>query len=157
MLAEKTHATTSTNSVAVNHDLSRFWQNWLYAWCAGVALFGLVLAGVAFEGTSGPTKTIFKLLNGDLVELNPHLRFSTALLGAVSIGWSLTLVAAIAAAIRLGRSGRSIWMILTASVLAWYVIDSSLSIATGFGLNAVPNTVLLAGFLLPVLRSGVLK
>ncbi len=157
MLAEKTNAPTSTSSVTINQDLPRFWQNWLYAWCAGVALFGLVLAGAAFEVTSGPTRAIFTLLNGDLVELTPHLRFSTALLGAISVGWSLTLVAAIAAAIRLGRSSRSIWMMLTASVVAWYIIDSSLSIATGFGLNAVPNTVLVAGFLLPVLRSGVLR
>ena len=46
---------------------------------------------------------------------------------------------------------------MTSSVLTWYVIDSLLSIATGFGLNALPNTVLMAGFLFPVIRSGVLR
>jgi len=45
---------------------------------------------------------------------------------------------------------------VTASV-SWYVIDSILSITTGFGLNAAPNTVFMAAFLLPVIRSGVLR
>jgi len=157
MLAEKTHATTSTNSVAIHHDLPRFWQNWLYAWCAGVALFGLVLAGAAFEATSGPTRAIFDLLNGELVDFTPHIRFSVGLLGAVTFGWSLTLAAAITAAIQLNRSGQTIWRLLTASILAWYVIDSSISIATGFGLNAASNTVIVAGYLLPLIRSGVLR
>lgn len=157
MLAEKTHHLSSADSFPNSHTLSRFWQHWLYAWCAGVALFGLVLAGAAFEATSGPTRMIFTLLNGELADLNPPLRFSIALLGAVTFGWSLTFAAAIAAAVQLDRSARAIWRVLTASVAAWYVIDSSLSIATGFGLNAVPNTAILAGFLLPLVRSGVLR
>jgi hypothetical protein len=138
--------------------MSAFWRRWLTGWCIAVGLFGVVLAGAAFEATSGPVRVVFDLLNGPgELDLDAHLRFSLAVLGAVSIGWAVTLLAAFRAANQLGRQlGRPIWILVTASVAGWFVIDSTLSIATGFGLNAVPNVVILAAFLLPVLRSGVL-
>lgn len=43
------------------------------------------------------------------------------------------------------------------AILIWCVIDSSLSVATGFGLNKVPNTGLLIAHLIRVLASGALK
>jgi hypothetical protein len=102
---------------------------------------------------------VFDLLNGPCdFNLDPAMRFSLGVLGAVSIGWSLTLLAAAKAANQLERKvAKPIWMLVTGSVLTWYVIDSFLSVATGFGLNTIPNTVLMAGFLLPVIRSGVLR
>jgi hypothetical protein len=41
--------------------------------------------------------------------------------------------------------------------VGWCVIDSILSIATGFWLNTVANAIYTAAFLLPVIRSGVLS
>jgi hypothetical protein len=139
--------------------MSSFWRNWMTGFCLATGLFGIILVGGGFEITSGPTRLIFDLLNGPgELRLDPHMRFSLAVLGAVTIGWSLTLLAAVQAANQLGkRLGKSIWILVTASVVSWYVIDSSLSIATGFGLNAIPNTVFMAAFLLPVIRSGVLS
>jgi hypothetical protein len=139
--------------------MSSFWRNWMTGFCLATGLFGIILAGGGFEITSGPTRLIFDLLNGPgQLQLDSHMRFSLAVLGAVTIGWSLTLLAAVQAANRLGkRLGKPIWILVTASVVSWYVIDSSLSIATGFGLNAIPNTVFMAAFLLPVIRSGVLS
>ena len=52
---------------------------------------------------------------------------------------------------------QSIWMGITVSIVIWYAIDSILSIATGFWLNAVSNTIFSATFLIPVIRSGVLR
>lgn len=139
--------------------MSAFWRNWMTGFCLATGLFGIILAGGAFEITSGPTRLVFDLLNGPgELHFDPYLRFSLAVLGAVTIGWSLTLLAAIRAANQSGKQhGRPIWVMVTASVVSWYVIDSALSIATGFRLNAVLNTVFLAAFLLPVLRSGVLS
>jgi hypothetical protein len=139
--------------------MSVFWERWLTWWCLAVAAFGVVLAGGAFESTEGPVRWLLGLLGGSAdVELDSALRFSLAVLGAVTIGWSVTLLAALRAAVRLGREhGPSTWALVTASVAAWFLIDSGLSVATGFGLNVVSNIVLLLGFLLPVLRSGVLR
>ena len=139
--------------------MSDFWRNWMTVWCWAVGLFGIILAGGSFEVTSGPVRIIFDLLNGSgKFDLNSPLRFSLAVLGAVTIGWSITLLAAVRAANQLGKKlGKPIWVLATASAVTWFVIDSILSIATGFGLNAIPNTLYIVAYLLPVIRSGVLR
>jgi hypothetical protein len=137
--------------------MSRFWRTWMTVWCWAVGLFGAVLAAAGIEGAGGPAVAIYGLLSPEPIELAGALRFSVALMGAVTLGWSLTLGAAIAAANQLGPQGRDTWRMMTLSVVGWYVIDSSLSVVTGFGLNAVPNSLLLAGYLLPVIRSGMLR
>jgi hypothetical protein len=132
---------------------------WMIGWCGAVGLFGIILVGGGFEVTSRPVRVLFNFLNssGEL-DLNPYLRFSLAVLGAVTIGWSLTLMAVIQAVNQLEkRASQSIWIGVTASIVIWYVIDSILSIAIGFWLNAVSNTLFIATFLTPVIRSGVLR
>lgn len=137
--------------------MSRFWRNWLTVWCWAVGLFGAVLVGAGLEATSGPVRLVFALLDGpEPLQLTSQMRFSLALMGAVSLGWALTLAATIKAAILLEERGAPIWRLLIAATLMWFVIDTTLSIATGYGMNAVPNLILLATFLLPVIRSGVL-
>ena len=135
-----------------------FWRNWLTGWCWAVGLFGVVLAGAAFEATSGPTRLLFGLLKGPApLDLDAQMRFGLAVLGAVTFGWSLTLMAAIQAAHQLDDQAQPVWRLVTVSAVAWYGVDSALSIATGYGLNAIPNTVFLLAFLVPVIRGGVLR
>ncbi len=138
--------------------MSSFWRTWLKVWCVGVGLFGLVLAGAAFEATSGPTRLVYGLIGGPaMLDMDATLRFSIALMGAVTLGWSVTMFAAIEAACLLGDRGRPVWRLITVSLGVWYVVDSSLSVATGFGLNAVSNTLIVAAYLVPVLMSGVMR
>jgi hypothetical protein len=42
-------------------------------------------------------------------------------------------------------------------MVTWFVIDCGLSIATGFGLNVVPNTVLAGMYFFGLRASGALK
>jgi len=132
----------------------------MIVWCGAIALFGLiiVIAGVGLKATNRLLYILFSLLNPtEALILTPQLHFSFVVLGAVTIGWSLTLFAAIEAATQLDKSySRTIWILVTAAVISWFVIDSSLSIVTGFGLNAIANTVFIVTFLLPVLSTGVL-
>ena len=138
--------------------MSIFWRNWLTVWGWAVALFGLALAGAGLEATDGPTRLLFAVLNGpEALVLNAQMRFAVALMGAVTCGWALTLLVTFDAAHRLGAAGGPTWRGVMLSASVWYVIDSSLSIATGFGLNAVSNTLLMAGLLAPLLASGVLR
>lgn len=134
-----------------------FWRKWLWLWCAAVAGFGLVLAGAAHPVASGPVQALLDLIAGERFELAPQMRFALAVMGAVTIGWSITLVAAIRAALMLGDQGGPIWRLVFLSVIAWYLIDGALSVATGFALNLVPNTILLVAFLAPLVGAGVLR
>ncbi len=53
--------------------------------------------------------------------------------------------------------GAQIWREITAAISVWYVVDCAISLGTGFPLNAVSNTILIIGYLIPVLGSGVLS
>ncbi len=150
--------------------MSRFWRNWLNVWCVGVALFGAVLAAGAFEATSGPARFVFALMMDKPDELgvdarmgfalDPHLRFSLGVLGAVAIGWASSLWVIIQAALTLERhdaaAAQRVWMLTIAGILVWFVIDSALSIATGFGRNAISNAIFTAAFFAPLVASGVI-
>lgn len=139
--------------------MSVLWRNWLNVWCWLVVGFGVLLAGAGFDATDGAIELLLELLGPQAGALTwtPHLRFSTALMGAVTIGWGLTFLAAFGAAHRLGDQAGPVWRLLTVAVVAWFAIDGALSVATGFALNIAPNTALLIGYLVPLLASGALK
>ena len=138
--------------------MSGFWRNWFVVWCFAIGMFGVVLAGGAFEAISGPVRLVLAMLRGSSEALfDAPLRFSLALLGAVSIGWAVTLYFVIGAAIALGDRGRPLWNAISAGMVSWFVIDSSLSIATGFGLNAVSNLALATMYVVGLIGSGALK
>lgn len=138
--------------------MSAFWRSWLVVWCGGVLIFGLVLAGGAFEATSGPVSMIYAGLQGPSpLVLDPAMRFTLAVMGCVSIGWAVTMLLVVLAAAKLGSNARPIWAGLTAGVATWYVIDSALSVATGFGLNVIPNSLLMATYLIAIVASGALR
>ncbi len=135
--------------------MSKFWQTWLTIWCLAVALFGLILAGAAFEATQAPARLLLTLMSPtNTASFDPQARFTIGLMGAVTLGWGLTAWVLIAAAPSLPPA---IWARLTAAIAVWFVLDSTISIATGYWLNAVSNTLITAAYLLPILRSGVLR
>ncbi len=136
--------------------MTSFWRNWLTIWCGVVVLFGAVLTLAASPRTDAPVRALLAAMGPQRdVAITDPLRFATALMGAVTLGWGLTLYAAIRTAVRLGDNGRGLWVGIVASLLVWFAVDSGLSVATGFALNALSNGVLLAAFLLAVWRSGV--
>ncbi|QXQ07833.1 hypothetical protein KX816_07515 [Sphingosinicellaceae bacterium] len=137
--------------------MSRLWRIWFVVWCCSIGVFGLVLAGGAIAVTSGPVRSIFSILHGGTVTLDPPLQFSLAVVGAVSIGWAVTLHLTIRAAIELGPQGRAFWHAINAGMVSWYAIDSILPVATGFWLNVIPNTVLVGMYLVGLSGSGALR
>lgn len=138
--------------------MSRFWRAWFMAWCISLGIFGLVLAGGAMEATGGPVRLILSMLYRDgAIAFDPPLRFSLAVLGAVSFGWAVMLSLIIDAAIDLGEAGRPLWNAITAGLVSWFAIDSTLSVVTGFGLNVLPNVLLVAMYFIGLTGSGALK
>lgn len=138
--------------------MTMFWQRWLTLWCVGIGAFGLVLYGVGFDGMEHAAAAIFAAFGNPLpAEPDRYLRFTTSLMGAVTAGWAVTYYAAFRAAWALDGAARATtWRILTVGTVAWYTIDSVASIANGFAMNAVSNTVLLIAYLIPVLTTRVM-
>ncbi len=139
--------------------MTAFWRTWLTLSCLGAGLFGLVLYGAAFSATTAPTALFLDLIGKPWpAEPGEHLRFAFGLMGAITIGWMMTLYTLLRAAWSLGEAeARPLWRGAGLAIAVWYVIDSYVSIATGFPLNAVSNTVLALFMLLPLVVTGKLK
>lgn len=136
--------------------MSGFWRSWLDVWCWLVVGFGAILALGAFPATDWPTRAFYDLVYWPLDGRSgfaEDTRFTCGLLGAVTMGWGLTLKPLVGLGHELGAR---VWRPLTTAIIVWYVIDSAISVALGVPGNAVSNTVLTAGFLTPLLASGAL-
>jgi hypothetical protein len=139
--------------------MEKIWQNWFAAWAVGVVIFGAVLAGGAFEATDGLTRALFTLFGNPVAEEpGAHYRFSVGLMGAVTMGWGLTYGVAFKALSLINPAQAApLWRSLTLFAGIWYGVDSAISITTGFWMNAVSNTIVMAVYLIPLIKSGVLS
>lgn len=134
------------------------WKAILTIACWVTILFGAILAAAAVPETDFLSRFWYQLVSNFELEPGfieaPGMRFTLAVLGGVMVGWGLTLMALMRTAV---EAGRSAWRGMTSALLVWYVIDSLLSVMTGYPLNALANTGFLLIFLVPILASGVLK
>ncbi len=130
------------------------WQAQMQLWCGAVMIFGLVLMTGAFEATGQAANILFDILDGPgPVTWDPVLRFSLALMGAVTLGWGATVLAVVRGTGDMpAAQALALWRGITAALLLWYVVDSALSVATGFWRNALSNTVLIGWYLLLIAR-----
>lgn len=133
------------------------WKVWLTLWCWGVFAFGVVLVTAAVPGADAVARFVYNALVTDPANLplfdQPAVKFGLGVQGALTIGWALTMFAMMRVA---ETAGAPVWRALTTALLAWFAIDSTISVSTGFTLNAVSNTVLIVAYLIPVLACGVL-
>lgn len=127
----------------------------LRPWSVAVAVFGVVLCGGAFAATDGPMQLVFALVGARDLAFTPELRFSIGLMGAVSLGWGLTLYAVAASTADVpGTSAPALWRRIAMATLAWFAVDSTISVATGFPLNAALNVGLYGAMLAILWRGG---
>jgi hypothetical protein len=137
--------------------MSKGWQNWMSAWAIFVVIFGLAIVGGAFEATDGACRLILIIFGNPMPETPDQLhRFALGLMGAVTMGWGMTFYGAFRALHKLEQTvAAPIWRLLIFAMITWYLIDSAISCATGYSMNAVSNTLVTTGFLIPILKSGV--
>jgi len=138
--------------------MTGLWKTWITLWCWGVIVFGAVLATAGVPALDGLVRALYAILSAnplpDAFLDAPGMRFSVALMGAVSLGWGFTVLFLLPA---IHGAGAPAWRGLTAAVVIWFVTDGALSAATGFALNIVPNTALAIAYFVPLLASGALK
>jgi hypothetical protein len=134
----------------IDNGQPNFWDRSLQFATAAVGLSGLCF--VVF-GTL--TATLFKrLIYG--TDTNPiagrealdYTRFVYGVLGAVMFGWSLALWGLTIGPVR--RRERWAWRVVAISMAGWFVVDTILSIASGYGENAILNTVFAVLFAVPL-------
>lgn len=116
-------------------------------WCVGVILFGLVLIGAAAPRADAPALALLALFGGHQPAVTADLRFTAGLMGAVTLGWGTSLLAVALTSGALAPDVRVVlWRRIGWGVLAWYLIDSAISVGTGFWPNAVSNSVVAGVF-----------
>ena len=124
-------------------------------WCLFVGLFGAVLAGATFDPTDAPLELLILILSGQDFEWTDHLRFAFGLQGALSIGLAYLYYTLLQASIRHGFE-KSVWKMAFGAHVIWFLLDGITSQATGFQLNILLNTIILAWSVLPLWKSGLL-
>jgi len=125
-----------------------------------VAAFGLFLCFAGFAATLMGVDFMFKLFHpgeGHAV-WSEHMRFSTGLMGAVSLGWGLTLYAkAKHSAAMPAATAKALWASVTIGMVIWFVIDTIISVANGYWVNGISNLCVVALYLLAIRLSGVMR
>ena len=137
--------------------MARLWRRWVISWCYLVLALGLVFAGSAWPQTDAAVRLFYDVIYWPLdgqSGWHESLRLTAAILGAVMMGWALTLLTLVQTALK--QPQLSLWRPMTGSILVWWVIDSSISVALNTPGNALSNTGCLLLYLIPVLASGVL-
>lgn len=139
--------------------MSIFWQKWLNLWAWAVIGFGLLLAGAGFAASDDLALLVLDLFGGDAGFVpDRHDRFAIGLMGAVTMGWGMMLLPAFAGLYRLSPADAApAWRGILVAAAVWYVVDSAISVANGFAINAVSNTVIIALLIVALVRSGALK
>ena len=131
-----------------------FWENCLHAWVWMTIGFGLLFAGAGVPGLDAGAGLFYWIVSGGSVDASafdaPGMRISVSLVGAVMLGWGCTMLAVW----RARGADVTLWRGLSRAILIWYVVDSALSVATGFALNAVSNTLFFAMFMVPAVKLG---
>ena len=125
------------------------WLRWLQIVIIGTALFGL-----AFIVAPSLMEAFFNLLFFSdaaprfAADANEYMKFAYGVLGAVMVGWMVSLWLVAKGAFRRGE--REGWLTLTASLLIWFVVDSAWSVSVGYWQNAALNTAMLILFAIPL-------
>jgi hypothetical protein len=78
-----------------------------------------------------------------------YIQLVHAILGAMTVGWALTMLAVVAWFWR-SQAGRA-WLAVAVPAAIWFVLDSGYSIASGFWRNAVLNALFALAFAVPLL------
>lgn len=111
----------------------------------------LTLSGLGFAllAVAAPDllATLYRLAGpGTVTEVGPAARLGAGIYGGLLVGWGLHFWMA--------ARGASVCRAGSVGLLAWFLVDSLASVATGYPWNAASNALFLLMFF-PVLRVGL--
>ena len=119
------------------------------------ATIAVGVSGLFFVAFGSVTQSLFKRLfygtsNNPITgaEALHYTRFVYGVLGAVMFGWALGLWFVVTGPLR--QRQRWAWNPVAFSVSGWFVVDSSLSLLSGYPENAILNLTFAAMFAVPL-------
>lgn len=140
--------------------MTGLWKTWMDIWVWAMLAAAAVFLLAATTATQAPALLFYDLIHWPIdgnTGFTEATRPTAAILGAVFLGWILTVRLLIGLANSAAAPAATrIWRGLTGTIAAWYVLDSGASVITGVPVNALSNTAILITYLIPVLASGVL-
>ncbi len=131
-------------------DDTSLWDRVLVGVLVAVALYALVLvvAGL-WLGDAVFDKLGFGPDDGDIADSQrDYVRLVYGILGAVIVGWMATLGAIAAGPLR--RRETWAWWAVAAAALAWFVLDTGLSLVLGYVGHALFNVVFALALAVPL-------
>lgn len=138
--------------------MTAFQQRWMIVWAWLCIGFGAMFALAAVPRLSGPAllflDVVFWPLDGRPAAIGPEAAFATGIAGALTVTLGV-IVLGLARDADLSRRP-AVWRAVTTGLVAWFIVDSLASYVTGAGMNVLGNVGFLAGYLVPVVQSGML-
>lgn len=129
----------------------RLLLNWLLLACASVSLFGLLLVMAPAATRMGFSLLVYgntAAIDAFGAEAARYAAMTHAVIGGVMVGWGVALF--LIARTLVSRGSRAGWWMITASLLAWFVPDTSYSLLSGYWQNAVLNSAFGLLFAIPL-------
>jgi len=117
-------------------------------------LFGLVLVVAPSVAQRGFSLLIYAEpahISSFGAEAARYIGLAHAVLGGAMLGWGLSLLIVVRRLF--ARGSRLGWRLISFSVAAWFVADTTYSLTSGFWPNAVLNLVFVVLFAIPLLAS----
>jgi len=128
-----------------------FWWRWLVVVTIGIVGFGLSLVVAPDLARRGFGLLVYSSSDGiDKLGARAveYIDLAHGVLGAVMVGWGVVLLFALFGPFRHGS--RDGWRALVASLAIWFVVDTTISLWTGFWQNAVLNAVIAVLYAVPL-------
>lgn len=83
-----------------------------------------------------------------LDDQRPYIRLVCGILGAVIVGWMMTIAAIVAGPLR--RREPWAWWAIVSATLVWFILDTGLSLSLGFVGHALFNVAFAIGLAIPL-------
>lgn len=138
-----------------NKAVPGIWLNWLLIVCLLLIVFGLALVflpdamqnviGVNFYNWPLPEDGYSQI---STIERNYHM-FLYGITGGMLVGWGVLLTFVANGPLKYGS--RWAWGAMVICLAIWYVLDTGISLATGFSINAIFNSMIAVSFAVPLL------
>ncbi len=129
---------------------------WLKAGCLITIGFGLLIAAAAIPALNYPvavlTDLIFFPVDGAPSIGAPGERLLSAITGGIMTGWGAMMY--LVATELLPKDPALGRRLIYVSIVTWFVVDSSMSVASGAALNVIGNLGFLLIFVLPLRGIG---